>query len=181
MSQYKKKHSPTHTYPDRQLSFVSFLHLLPSIASSCSIYMPDSLSAQPLSVIFGLPFSLVPSTSYSICFFIQSSFFATHAHTIANCLAVLPRLCHLFLLCLLILYLEVWNSVFYLNVTHPSDHSHFCLLKCHLIFFPYGPGHTSMQHTTSHTTIPIYGVFSCPPKSAFFCDLLLLLVMSLYN
>jgi len=34
----------------------------------------------------------------------------------------------------------------------PSDHSHLCPLKCHLIFLSYGPGITSMQHTTSHTT-----------------------------
>jgi len=30
--------------------------------------------------------------------------------------------------------LLTWNSVFYFNITHPSDHSHLCLLKCHLIF-----------------------------------------------
>ena len=32
-------------------------------------------------------------------------------------------------------------------IPHPPDHSHLCLLKCHLIFFPYRPGLTSMQHT----------------------------------
>jgi len=42
--------------------------------------------------------------------------------------------------------------IFYLNITHPSNHSHLCPLKCHLIFFPYRPGLTSMQHTTVHTT-----------------------------
>jgi len=31
-------------------------------------------------------------------------------------------------------------------------HIHHCLLKCHLIFLFHGPGLTSMQHTTSHTT-----------------------------
>jgi len=31
---YQKKHTPTHTYPDHQSSFISFLHLLLSIASS---------------------------------------------------------------------------------------------------------------------------------------------------
>ena len=40
--------------------------------------------------------------------------------------------------------LLTWNSVFYLNITHPSDHSHLCSLKCHLIFFPDMPGITSM-------------------------------------
>jgi len=32
-------------------------------------------------------------------------------------------------------------------ISSPSDHSHLCPLKCHLIFFPYRPGLTSMQHT----------------------------------
>jgi len=35
-----------------------------------------------------------------------------------------------------------------LNVTHASDYSHLCPLKCHLILFPYRPDLTSMQHTT---------------------------------
>jgi len=34
VSQYLKKHSPTHTYHDHQPSFICFLHLLWSIASS---------------------------------------------------------------------------------------------------------------------------------------------------
>ena len=72
MSRYQKKHSPTHTYPDHQPSFISFLHLLRSIASSCSIYMLDSLFAQPLSMSSGLPLGLEPSISYSIHFFTQS-------------------------------------------------------------------------------------------------------------
>jgi len=33
-SQYQKKHSPTHTHPDHQMSFINFLHLLRSIVSS---------------------------------------------------------------------------------------------------------------------------------------------------
>jgi len=47
---------------------------------------------------------------------------------------------------------STWNSIFYLNVTRPSDRSHLCPLKCHLIFFPYRPGLTSTQHVISHTT-----------------------------
>jgi len=39
VSQYQKKHSPIRTYPDHQPSFISFLHLLRSIASSLSIYL----------------------------------------------------------------------------------------------------------------------------------------------
>jgi len=54
-------------------------------------------------------------------------------------------LCHLFLVSL-----SAWKSAFYLNATHPSDHSHLCSLKCHLIFFPYRPawpGLICMEHT----------------------------------
>ena len=73
--------------------------------------------------------------------------FAAHAHIIATCFAVVPKLCHL----ILVSQPFIWNSILWLNATHPSDHSHLCLLKCHLIFLFYGPGLTSMQHTTSHT------------------------------
>jgi len=75
--------------------------------------------------------------------------FTAYAHTITTCFAVVLRLYHLFVVFLNSL-LE--TLVFYLNATHPSDHSHLCLLKCHLIFFSYRPSFTSMQHTTSHTT-----------------------------
>jgi len=90
------------------------------------------------------------SCTTSIHFFTQSVglLFAAHAHTIAACFAVVSVLCHLFLVFLLLL---TWNSVFYLNITHPSDHSHLCSLKCLIIFFPDRPGLTSVQHTTSHT------------------------------
>ena len=50
-------------------------------------------------------------------------------------------------------FLHTWKSVFYHNATHPSDHSHLCSLKCHLVIFPYRPGLTFMQHTVSHTTV----------------------------
>jgi len=43
------------------------------------------------------------------------------------------------------LYQLTWNSIFYLNITHPPDHSYLCLLKCHLIFFPDKPGLTSVS------------------------------------
>jgi len=48
--------------------------------------------------------------------------------------------------------LFTWNSMFYLNLTHPSDHSHLCPLKCPIFFFSYRPGLTSVQYTTSCRT-----------------------------
>ena len=68
----------------------------------------------------------------------QCLFFAAHAHTIATCFVVVSILYHLFLVFLSTPYLEL----LYLNITHPSDHSYLCSLKCHLIFFPDRPGLT---------------------------------------
>jgi len=133
----RKKHSPNHTYPDHQPSFISSLHLLRSIASfQFILHAWQSFCTTSLQVLFGLSLGLEPSASYSVHFF----FFATHAHTVKACFAVNSKI-----------MLSI-PSLFCLNVTHLSDHSHLCLLKCHLTFFPYRPGPTSMQHTTSHTT-----------------------------
>ena len=63
-----------------------------------------------------------------------SVFFSQHM-PITTCFAIVSWLCHLFLVCLSSLYLEL----FYFNITHPSDYSHLCLPKCHLVFFPYRP------------------------------------------
>jgi len=63
----------------------------------CSIHVPDSLFPQSLS-----KFSLVylfawhpPLHSPHISSSKHCLLFATHAHTIATCFAVVPRLCHL--------------------------------------------------------------------------------------
>ena len=42
VGRYQKKHSPTHTHPDHQTSFINFLHLLRSIASSVFSLRVDS-------------------------------------------------------------------------------------------------------------------------------------------
>ena len=74
MGQYQKKHSPTHTHPDHRTSFINFLHLLRSIASSVfSSRAWQSALTTSLQVLFGLPLGLGPSTSYSMHFFTQSS------------------------------------------------------------------------------------------------------------
>jgi len=72
---YQKKYSPTHTHPVHQTSFINFLHLLRSIASSVFKWHAwQSFSTTSLQVLFGLPLGLGPSTSYSMHFFTQSSF-----------------------------------------------------------------------------------------------------------
>ena len=70
----QKKHSPTHTHPDDRTSFISFLDLLWSIASS-SLCAWQSFLTTSLQDLFGLPLGLGPSTSYSMHFFTQSSCF----------------------------------------------------------------------------------------------------------
>ena len=78
-----------------------------------------------------------PSVPCARCFFLQhmpspyhSSLFCCSTSTkIMSSIPDLPRLI-------------TWKSVFYLNARHPSDYSHLCSLKCHLIFFPYRPGLT---------------------------------------
>ena len=109
VSRHQKKHSPTHLF----WSSSNLYQLLPSTTIYSilfSIYMFDNLFAQPLSKSsFGLPLGLEPLTSYSIHFFTnQCLLFATQAHTIATCFAVVQRLYHLFLVSLTTLYLELY-------------------------------------------------------------------------
>jgi len=69
-------------------------------------------------------------------------FFSQQCPSHHTCFAVVPRLCYLFL----VSQLFTWNSVFYLNVTHP-----FSTLPAevppHFLFL--WPGLTSIWHTTS--------------------------------
>jgi len=145
VSWYQKKHSPTHIYSDHRSSFICFLHLLWSMAFALfnlhAWFFLHDLSPRPLwstSWSGTLHFILHPI----IVFFLQH---------IATCFAAVLRLYHLILVSLSQLF--TWNSIFCLNATHPSDHSHLCPLKCRLIYLSYGPGLTSMQHTTLHTTV----------------------------
>jgi len=65
MSRYQKKHWPTH-HPDHPI-FISFFHLLRSIASSLfKLRVWQSFCTTSFHVFFGLPLGLEPSTSYSI-------------------------------------------------------------------------------------------------------------------
>ena len=72
VGQYQKKHSPTHTHPDHRTSFIIFLYLQRSMASSLfSLRAWQSSRTTCLQVLFGLPLGLGPSTSYSMHFFTQ--------------------------------------------------------------------------------------------------------------
>ena len=127
MSRYQKNIHPL-TYPDHHPIFISLFHILRSIASSLfnlHAFMLDNLFLHnSLQVLFGLPLGLQPSTSYSIHFFTQS---------VSSFCNTCPYHCSLF----------CGTFMFYLNITHPSDHSHLCSLKFHLVFFHDRPGLTS--------------------------------------
>jgi len=70
----------THAHPDHRTSFINFLHLLRSIASSVfSLRAWQSSLTTSLQVLFGFPLGFGPSTSYSMHFFTQHHLFAAHA------------------------------------------------------------------------------------------------------
>jgi len=72
VGRYQKKHSPTHTHPDHRTSFINFLYLLRSIASSLYIlHAWQSFSTTSLQVLFGLPLGLHAFLYPIIIFFSQ--------------------------------------------------------------------------------------------------------------
>jgi len=121
--------TPTH-HPDHHPIF-SFFHLPRSTASSLfKLCAWQSFCTTSLHLLFRLPLGLEPATSHSIHFFTQSvsSFCNTclyHRNLFCCSINIISPIPSLSL-----------NSLLgrYLNITHPSDHSHLCLLKCHLIF-----------------------------------------------
>jgi len=107
--------------------------------------------AQPLSkfsliylLIWNHPLHTPYISSLSQCPFCNTCLYDGHLFCFSTkIMASIPNLS--------LFQLFTWNSTFYLDITHLSNHSYFCLLKFHLIFF-YTQGVTSMQHTTLHTT-----------------------------
>ena len=63
VGRYQKKHSPTHTHPDHRASFIIFLHLQRSMASSLfNLCAWESSRTTSFQFFFGLPLGLEPST-----------------------------------------------------------------------------------------------------------------------
>jgi len=89
VSQYQKKHSPTHHH-DHHLIFISFFHLPRSIASSLfklrawkSYTQPLSMSSLVYLLVWSPPLHIPYISSLNQCLL-----FAAHVHTIATCFAV---------------------------------------------------------------------------------------------
>jgi len=130
VSQYQKKHSPTH-HPDHHPIFISFFHLPRSIASSVfKLCAWQSFCTTSLHVLFGLPLGLEPPPHIP---YISSPnhclLFATHAHTIATCFAVVPRLYHLFLVFLSTPYLDLYRRPITHKPTTPTFHIRRTILR----------------------------------------------------
>jgi len=94
VSRYQKKHSPTHIYRGHQSSLICFIHLIWSTESSLFNLQawqsfPQSLSKFCLVYLLAWhpPFHTPYISSPNRCLL-----FAAHAHTIATCFAVVPRL-----------------------------------------------------------------------------------------
>ena len=151
-------HTHTRTHTNRfmaghQSSLICFIQLLWSMASSLfNLHVWRSFSTISLQVFFGLPLGLAPSTSYSIHLFTNHCLlFAAHAHTIATCFAVVPRLYHLFLVSLSTLYLELSSLP-----AEVPPHFPFVLTRSHLRATYYFACNccTIPAFTSTHFTIP---------------------------
>ena len=108
VGRYQKKHSPTHTHPDHRTSFIIFLHLQRSMASTLFILRAwQSSRTTSLQVLFGLLVFYPKLHTPYICSPNHHLLFAAHAHTNDACSAAIPMLCHLYLVSLSTPYLGV--------------------------------------------------------------------------
>ena len=139
VSRYQKKHSPLH------ISWSSTIlnHLRPSTMIHC--ILPVLFTCLTVFLHYLSPSPHRSASWSATCYFILHTFLHPIIVFFLQHMPI-PRLCHLILVSLSTLYLGLY-------ITHPSDYSRFCLLKCHLILFFYRLGLTSMQHTTLHTTV----------------------------
>ena len=141
--------TPTHTCRGHQSSLICFFHLIRSMASS---HEPDSLFPQSLSK-FSLVYLLAWHPQLHAPYISSPNhclLFATRAHTIATCFAVVPRLCDLILVSLSTLYLE-----FYF------------VASCHTSILPFSslpaevPPHFPFLQARSHFHTTYYFAHNC--------------------
>ena len=111
VSRYKKKHSPTHKYCGHQSSLsASSIYYNPwhPLYSNPVLYslFPQSLSK--FSLVYLLAWHPLLHTPYISSPNHYLLFATIPYHTITTCFAVVPRLCHLILVSLSTLYLELY-------------------------------------------------------------------------
>ena len=94
VSQYQKKHSPTHIYPGHQSSSIYYDHSILPVQFTCLAVFAQSLfKSSLLYLLVWHPPLHTPYVSSSNYFLL----FTTPANAIATCFAVVLRLCHLIL------------------------------------------------------------------------------------
>jgi len=128
---------------------------------SCSVYVLDSLFPQSLSK-FSLVYLLAwhpPLHTPYISSPNHCLLLAAHAHTIATCFAVVPKLCHLILVSLT----PSLGKSCSCNTIHPSDHSHICPLI--LIIISTSRNETSLRSVSAWMTIALRVVDGCAVRS----------------
>ena len=96
VGRYQKELSPAHTHPDQSTSFITFLHLQRSTASSLfSLRAWQSARTTSFQVLFGLPLGRELSTLYSMHFFPQSSSSfrstCTYQHSLFCCYVIFTK------------------------------------------------------------------------------------------
>jgi len=185
VGRYQKKRLPTHTHFDYQ---TSFYQLPPSAATHSILLVQQSFSTRPqplsrTSLAYLLVWNPLPHTPY-----ISSPnhylLFAKHAHTIATCFVVVPRLCRVFLISGRPLPEETFTY------SHPSWSSDILyrlppFTTIHSILFIQFACLTVLFDNLSHSTCPYHrSLFSCNTiamSSIPNLSLSLLLYLSFFN
>ena len=106
VGRYQKKHSSTHNHPDHQTSFPPFttIHSILFVQLTCLTVLFNNLCSGPL---------WSSSWSWTLYFILYAFLpnhhilFAAHVHTIAASSAVIPMLCHLYIIPLSAPYFEI--------------------------------------------------------------------------
>jgi len=151
VNQYQKKHSPTHTHHGHLLPPSTMIHGILPIQSTCFTVFFHNLSK--FSLVYLLAWHPPFHTSY-ISSPNHNLLFATHVYSIATCFAVVPRLCHLILVSLSTLYLEL-----YLVTSHYTSILPFSSLPsevpCHFPFLQ-ARSHFHATYCFAHNCCTIY-------------------------
>ena len=133
VSRYQKKQSPTHTYPDHQ-PLSTMIHSILPVQLTCLTVLLHKLSqSPPWSTSWSGTFHFILHTFLHISSCNTCPYHCNQFCCSTKIMSSNPSLCQIF----------TWNSIFYFNVTHPSEHSHVCPLKCYILFFSYRPGLSS--------------------------------------
>jgi len=95
---YQKKHSPTHTHPDHQTSFIIFLHLLQYTASSLFSLCAWQSFSTLWSCSWSWTLSFIHHAFLHPIIIFSSQHMPIPSQPVLLCRSVIPILCHLYLI-----------------------------------------------------------------------------------